>query len=275
MTDEGEIIPLVIGLVLVNLSIFAILACFTLLARHWNSPIIKARGRNLVFAGVSSLILIMACTPLVYKLPSYAIEYKLLTSQVLAFGSVPYFLKGFVLLVKFEVCFHLSKSISSSQEPSQIQANWYVCNQWIIRGYLLFALWILGVSITTLPAILIEDINVLSLYQMVIGGISVLLYLWLFKNLRGKYDEWGIKKELKINVLASLAMVIMYLFFAFFLAQQGGLAGFVSVILFWFLFCLLSVQLLCSSSTSKQEARGLEKQYRLANRERVEAVSKE
>jgi hypothetical protein len=235
---DGETVLLAIGSVLLTISSLSISACFVLFVRNWNSPLFKARGRIfslLLFAGVSSLILIMACAPLVYKLPSFAIEYKLLTSQVYAFGSVPYFLKGFILLIKFEVCFHLSKNISSSEEPSKAPPNWYVCNQWIIRsGYPLFGLWILGVSIMILPAVLIEDIQVLSSYQQVIGGIWFLAYLWLFKNLRGRYDEWGIKRELKFSVLATLAMALVYVVFVF-LEKKGAFEQMFATILLWFL----------------------------------------
>jgi hypothetical protein len=130
----------------------------------------------LLLVGISAVTLIVSCGSLVRFTASWQVEYKLLAAQLYSLVSAPYLLKGFVLVIKFEVCFHIAKNL---QNPGEVHPpNWYVRNQWIARsGSFLLTVWVIFAAIVFLPAGLVQDIEVLTRYQVVIGLMFVMAFL--------------------------------------------------------------------------------------------------
>eukprot|EP00475_Leptophrys_vorax_P025327 TRINITY_DN35480_c0_g1_i1.p1 TRINITY_DN35480_c0_g1~~TRINITY_DN35480_c0_g1_i1.p1 ORF type:complete len:474 (+),score=106.83 TRINITY_DN35480_c0_g1_i1:44-1465(+) len=208
-----------IGIIFTCMTCLVVTGVAYLLVENWDSAMLRARDRRVsVFLLIAMILLCfeLAISPLIWNtgLGDEWNNKRYQTAQILAFSILPYFLKGFVLLIKFEVSICLSQALITRREstpPMLNKGNWFVRNRWIIRSSGPMALlYLLVVLFAILPALVFTNTSEYRFIMSTYCSLAICGLIWLGYKLRGKYDEWGIKKELKANAFVGAVNLVVY-----------------------------------------------------------------
>jgi hypothetical protein len=237
---ETSTVPL--GALMLAITVLFIAFSWHLVIKYWNSSLLKARDRKisvLLLIGMSVLLLESAAQPFTRNSSFYETAFKFANAQFVVVGVLPYLLKGFILMVKFEVSYYMSitigldKTLHQTSDPEP--RNWFVRNQWLIKSsFPMLGIWVLCSLFLLIPPGLSNDLDSLTKYQLLIALLNIIAYLWLFKKLRGKYDAWGIKQEFKVNGIIGFVLMLVYL--AYYLSPQTEVYELAAGIVLWMLF---------------------------------------
>jgi hypothetical protein len=223
----------------------------------WNSPLVVARGRLLtVIVFLGSTICAVEISGLVLFGTDFQVLWlKYAVPQGISFIALPYFIKAYILVFKYEISKYVGKLISSpSSKRGSItemlemrgHASWYVRNKWLVESpwpsLVIFLIIAFLVLITpTIASPFANEQNPVPENNAFVGyflGMIVYCAFLFFKLSNRKDDKWGIRKELKYMTVTSLAMIADWILFAFFLREVAP-AVLIMFIVMWLGFVLL------------------------------------
>eukprot|EP00475_Leptophrys_vorax_P020546 TRINITY_DN2813_c0_g1_i1.p1 TRINITY_DN2813_c0_g1~~TRINITY_DN2813_c0_g1_i1.p1 ORF type:complete len:550 (-),score=139.90 TRINITY_DN2813_c0_g1_i1:95-1744(-) len=234
MSDPGGITAG--AAIMLVISVIAITASAVLFVLHRDSPMVAARNKlltALIFVGTSFPVLLfslLAFTPIRLSAKQNNV-FKFIPPFVVLLLILPYVIKAFRLLVKFEVSYYNSKKMTASlqkakgivsnkssgrqnsrrqQTKIQIPENWYVKNRRLISKRYGFGFFLLGGVFAFFPPFLLVD--PLALFGVELAFVCLLLVFSaiIAVKLSDKFDAWGIKQELKRLIVLGIFACIFW-----------------------------------------------------------------
>jgi hypothetical protein len=222
MSDQLNLFLTIETIVLCSITTVLLVVGGVLLLRNFNSSMMRARHRALtllIFLGSGTQSMVWA----VFEAPSLQATYmvQVVDQQysfpfILSFVMTPFMLKVALLYFKFELSAHLSqKLLEKVQQTEQMKrsrifdiaekSNWFVANRWLVfQNWPLICIYLTVSVIYFIPATFLwpkYTVPYLTLFHLSCMFTIVSLVILVMVKLRKKFDEWGIRQEIRLETM--------------------------------------------------------------------------